>query len=1010
MASLTYATYLGSATPIAVAYGLAMDAFGKAYITGAASPGFPVTPGAFQTTHSSANVDAFVAKLDPSASGTQSLIYSTYLGGAPACGSCGGANGLAIAVNGAGEAYVAGSPSGGSFPTTPGALSTAGGGGFVAKLGAGGSTLLYSTYLGSAGSANINQMTLDALGDAYVVGFSGNNLPVTADAFQGRFCNGNTGVGSCSTNAFLTELNPSGSGLIYSTYLSGSHFDTAATAVAVDQAGDVYVAGYTESFDFPVTPSAFQPALNPNPISCGNGGGCRGLDVFITKFPLGSGQALSLSSLTPTSGGNAGTVSPQIFGTGLHAGATAQLVCGVQPIVGSNPIVGPGGRYLNASFNLTGTSPGKCDVTVTNPDGTSASLSQALTVQQGGTPNIRIYLTGLERRKVPPEIVLGPADALIAVTISNIGSVDSSGVLVSLPVDPPFTPTSATPTSLDDTSALPTTSVVQWLLPVPAGTSQVVMATTSSPSQSTSPMSAQTTADQNTQFYAGCVGDKAATFFGTSCSTNPNATKFQLICEQAFEACIEGNKLSDCNNALSACYRVLNMCKPPGADIVKKQCDCTQNGSQSAQLSSQAQSSSGTGCGSTTTTLPIVVPTDPNDLVGPPGVGGQRWIAGAQGQTYAISFSNIPTAPVPAQEVIVTMPLESNVNLSSLSLLGITVPNGTNNAQASVPAGAFNPSAGVNEFITNIDLRPTQNLLVNVDALLNPSTQTLTWTLTSIDPSTGQPPVNPLVGFLPAGAEGSVSFGVTSKPGLATGTQIAEQASIVFVGNSPMSTAAWTNTIDNSSPVSQVTALSAAQSCPNFRVNWSGSDLGSGLQGFTIYVSDTGAPFTPWLTNTTSAGATYAGAAGHSYGFYSIATDLVGNVELAKTLAEATTTVSTTPSCGPPSIGGKILSSTRSGTTETVNLQLTNTGSSDAQTVNIKTIALRTLSGSGTVTLTSPTLPVAEGPLALGASVSVPLTFNVPSTVTRFSVTESGSLAYGAGSSTNFSIAQTVIP
>jgi hypothetical protein len=518
------------------------------------------------------------------------------------------------------------------------------------------------------------------------------------------------------------------------------------------------------------------------------------------------------------------------------------------------------------------------------------------------------------------------------------------------------------------------------------------------------------------QAYAGCIAQKVAKISFAACPGT--SSRIPDACAAAFLlACIDGGDGTDCSNALSLCYKLVTGCVgKPVLDVIKKECtqdDCTQNGSPSAiaaAFPSQSQPSSAPACTTTTTTLPIVIPTDPNDLVGPPGVGGQRWIAGAQGQTYVISFSNIPTAPVPAQQVIVTLPLGANVNLSSLRLLGITIPNGANNVQASVPAGALNPSVGVNEFISNVDLRPTQSLLVNVDALLNSSTQTLTWTLTSIDPATGQPPVNPLVGFLPAGAEGNVSFSVTSKPGLATGTQIAEQASIVFVGNSPMNTATWVNTIDNTAPISHVSALPAVLSCPAFRVSWAGSDIGSGLRGLTIYASDNGGPFAPWLSNTAAASATYIGNVGHAYSFYSIATDLIGNIEAAKAAAEASTSVTSGGSCGPPSLSAQAQNVARSGTTVTANLQLTNSGFTAAQSVSINQIILRALSGTGTVTLSSPTLPLAAGSLAIGASTTVPLSFNVPSTVTRFSLTESGTIKDASGNGYSYSIAQTIIP
>ena len=284
-----------------------------------------------------------------------------------------------------------------------------------------------------------------------------------------------------------------------------------------------------------------------------------------------------------------------------------------------------------------------------------------------------------------------------------------------------------------------------------------------------------------------------------------------------------------------------------------------------------------------------VQPSDPNSLAGPAGIGSQGWVTGAQRLSYEVSFNNEPTANAPAQQVIVTEPLGPNVSPSTLTLPIITIPNNGNDIQVLVPASLFNPSANVNEFTTSVDLRPTQSLLVDVDALLNPTAQTLTWTFTSIDPATGQPPLNPLIGFLPAGAGASVSFSVTPRGGLATGSQITEQATIVFQGATPMSTKTWANTIDNTPPTSHVAALPPTESTAAFEVKWSGTDQGSGVKDYTIYASDNGGPFTAFLVNTAATSTSFAGQAGHTYGFYSRARDLVENVEGAKTSAEAST-------------------------------------------------------------------------------------------------------------------------
>ena len=259
-----------------------------------------------------------------------------------------------------------------------------------------------------------------------------------------------------------------------------------------------------------------------------------------------------------------------------------------------------------------------------------------------------------------------------------------------------------------------------------------------------------------------------------------------------------------------------------------------------------------------------------------------------------ISFANEPGAQAPAQQVIVKNPLDADLDISTLSLTSISIPG----VQVPIPPG-FVPAVGQDEVTTNVDLRPGQNLLVNIDAKLDPQAGFLTWTFKSLDPVTGLPPTDPQVGFLPAGTGGSAFFAAKPKIGLPTGTQIPAEASVTFDTNPPVNTNLWINTLDNTRPTSQVSALLGIQLCPNFNLQWSGNDIGAGIQDYTIYVSDNGGAFTAWQTNTTSTSAVFNGEVGHNYDFYSIARDLVGNIEPGKSSAEATTQVNKGTICGP---------------------------------------------------------------------------------------------------------------
>jgi hypothetical protein len=261
---LSYSTYLGGSGYDAVG-AIAVDGTGNVYLTGeTGSTDFPVTKGAFQSTIGGTygTYNAFVTKLNQSGS---ALLYSTYLGGS------GADSGTGLALDSSGNVYVTGYTSSYDFPVTPGAFQATNHNGFdrhnafVTKLNSTGTKLVYSTYLGGGGNSEspgdgANGIAVDHSENAYITGdTTSNDFPVTKDAFQT--------TSNPWANAFITKLNPAGSGLVYSTYLSGSGacygdsggcYGDIAYALAVDDSGSAYVAGQAFSYDFPVTPGAFQ--------------------------------------------------------------------------------------------------------------------------------------------------------------------------------------------------------------------------------------------------------------------------------------------------------------------------------------------------------------------------------------------------------------------------------------------------------------------------------------------------------------------------------------------------------------------------------------------------------------------------------------------------------------------------------------------------------------------------------------------------------------------------------
>jgi uncharacterized protein (TIGR03437 family) len=298
---IVYTTYFGGDGNDSV-NGIAVDAAGSAYLAGTTwSPNFP-TVNAYQSRPGQGMPDAFVCHLDPFGG----LVYSTYLGGKL------WEFGMAIAVDTKGSAYITGQTASPDFPLTSGAFQTKPLQGdmfrgpysaFVTKLSPDGKTLVYSTLLGGSrvscaggsrcvfvGPQDIgNAIAVDAAGNAYLAGSTNSSdFPTTPGAFQTTCaCN------YFSSDAFVTKLNPSGSALVFSTYLGGPvPLDNLpgdrATTLAIDAAGNIFVAGYTGSPQFPTTEGAFR--RTPDPASTS-----EGLVVgFVTKLnSAGSGLVYS---------------------------------------------------------------------------------------------------------------------------------------------------------------------------------------------------------------------------------------------------------------------------------------------------------------------------------------------------------------------------------------------------------------------------------------------------------------------------------------------------------------------------------------------------------------------------------------------------------------------------------------------------------------------------------------------------------------------------------------------
>jgi hypothetical protein len=457
--ALVYSTFLGGSSSD-YGQGIAVDSNGNAYVVGgASSTDFPVTPGAFQTVGTGGG---FVTKLNSTGS---ALIYSTYLGG-------GGTEGIWVAIDAAGHAYVSGACYGCDFPVTPGAFDTdpnkynfAGLGGFVAKLNPAGSALaygtyfppgpiavdgegnayiggdltedstftttpgafqettqdninvgfisklnpsgtalVYSTYLGGSGSrsgdgSGVYSIALDATGDVFVTGLTADpDFPTTSNAFQ------QTNNGQIYGNAFVTELNPAGSALIYSTFLGGSGFGDTGYSLVLDGLGNVYVAGQANSSNFPVTPGAYSTVS-----SYRNG--------FVSKFVFNGATTTTVTSdSNPALVGSNVTFIAQVVSdqnSGTPGGLVEFHIDGTLATAAS--LDGSG----QATYATTALQPGAHTIEALYRGGPSYSASSGFLTQtitgQVATPDI-VPVGGTYRSGVPVAITDSTTNAVIHYT------------------------------------------------------------------------------------------------------------------------------------------------------------------------------------------------------------------------------------------------------------------------------------------------------------------------------------------------------------------------------------------------------------------------------------------------------------------------------------------------------------------------------------------------------------------------------------------------------------------
>jgi hypothetical protein len=396
-ATILYSSYLGGGIED-IGYGIAVDGNANAYVTGLTySPDFP-TVAPLQGANAGAG-DAFVSKVNTNGSGAGSLVFSTFLGGA------GLDQGNGIALDSAGNAYVAGVTNSAAFGFTPsGVQPTYKGQGdaFVAKLSTTG-TLSYFTYLGGTKADAATGIAVDTLGNAYVTGSTvSTDFPTSGSVFQPAYGGGNA-------DSFVAKLDPAGATLLYSSFLGGSNTELA-TGIALDTDGSAYVTGQTCSQDFPLS----------NPVQLVPGGNC---DAYVSKisilggFDLNPGglvfgaQSLNTTSasqvVTLTNGDNPQTIT-SIAITGANAADFADTTtCGAPLAIGAK-------CTFTVTFTPSGNGIRKAQIVITD----SAPGSPHIIGLTGNTSEVSLSTSSLFFGFQNVNVPSAPQD----VTVTNSGS------------------------------------------------------------------------------------------------------------------------------------------------------------------------------------------------------------------------------------------------------------------------------------------------------------------------------------------------------------------------------------------------------------------------------------------------------------------------------------------------------------------------------------------------------------------------------------------------------------
>ena len=624
----------------------------------------------------------------------------------------------------------------------------------------------------------------------------------------------------------------------------------------------------------------------------------------------------AVADVTPSRVGPGSYTSVLLRGRDLDLLQSAELLRNGQTVEGHVLEPAPDGRAIELRFDLAGAALGAWELKATFSDGTIRNLPGAVTVEPLRPARIAVELVGREAFRAGR-----PSD--ITVSVHNSGNVDGmivpvilSGIPAGSVVEPQFqmqTPSGGLPdpgmtnapyNQATDTLTFKNGIAVPLYLPrVPAGRSQQLGFRVTAPMQGTS---------YKLRAVAGqCLGGTTApapglTTQGVAVTAagpvfDPNANCMEDVTQQMISFVPFGDCFNVGYEAGSLLHRGLfdpmlaaeednPVSWLDGLSFGLSVAGCGLDFTGIGAVAKRAVTATDVGMAvieggvlggqladdcwvaQSEAELPqtLVTAIDPNEIIGPAGVGEERYIPGEEPLDYKILFENLPIASAPAQRVEIKNQLNT-AHFAPASVLFSEVRFGST---------VFSLPYASHEIEETIDLRPERELLVEVEASVSAG-GLIDVSLQAIDPETLEPPTDPLAGFLPPNmsspeGEGLISYGVTPKA-LASGTVLSNQASIVFDENEPIETPTWTNVVDREPPVPSVSA-EVGDAPSSAEVSWSGADDAAGISLYEIRVSKDGGPFALWRTSAEPGSATFPATESGTYSFRAIARDGADNV------------------------------------------------------------------------------------------------------------------------------------